>query len=100
MASNFIFLFYQLNLLSFSEKKKKEMINKMGLTIMEAIELFEYKKSNEGYWNRFKLDKQVVNKILSITEALYQGYLLVFLFYNMTSHSVFAQNALCTIQMN
>lgn len=83
-----------------SEKKKKEMIDKMRLTIMEAMELFEYKKSNKGYWDRFKLVKQVVHKILLITEALYQGYLLVFLFNNTTSHSIFAQNALCTIQMN
>lgn len=54
------------------------MINKMGLIVTETIELFKYGTSNEGYWDEPKFYKQVVNKAISITEALYPGYLLLF----------------------
>ena len=37
------------------------MVEKTRLTVTEAIELFEYKKLNKGYWDRLKLYKQVVN---------------------------------------
>lgn len=49
MASNFFLLFDQLKLSSLSEKKKKEMIEKIELTVIEAVELFEYGKLNESY---------------------------------------------------
>lgn len=42
----------------------------------------------------------MVNKALPIAEALYPGYSLLFLFDNATSHSVYADNALCTGGMN
>ena len=100
MASDFLLPFGRLNLSSLSEEKKKEVIDKTGLTVTEAVELFEYGKSNEGYWDGPKLHKQVVNKALPIAEALYLGYSLLFLFDNATSHSVFAQDALRTTQMN
>ena len=61
------------------------MIEKTGLTFRQAVELFEYGKNNEGYWNGPKLHKQVVTKALSIAEALYLGYSLLFLFDNTTS---------------
>ena len=38
--------------------------------------------------------KQVKNKALSIVEAFYPDYSLVFLFDNMTSHSVYELNML------
>ena len=41
---------------------------------MKAIKLFKYRKSNEGYWNKPKLYKQVANKALPIIKALYPGY--------------------------
>ena len=74
MASDFLLPFGQLNLFSLSEEKKKKVIDKTGLTVTEAVELFEYGKSNEGYWDGPKLHKQVVNKALPIAEALYPGY--------------------------
>lgn len=76
------------------------MIDKMGLTVTEAVKLFEYRKSNEGYWDGSKLHKQVVNKALPIAGALYPSYSQFFLFDNATSYSVFAQNALRITQMN
>lgn len=76
------------------------MIHKTGLTVTETVELFRYGKSNEVYWDGHKLHKQVVNKALPIAEVLYPGYSLLFLFDNATSHFVFAQDALCTKQMN
>lgn len=42
----------------------------------------------------------MVNKALLIAEVLYPGYSLLFLFDNATSHSVFAEDALCITQMN
>lgn len=99
MVSDFLFSFGRLNLSSLSEGKKKEVIDKTRLSVTETVELFKYKKTNEGYWDGFKLHKQVVNKALPIAEALYPGYSLLFLFDNVTSHSIYAQNTLRTIQM-
>ena len=96
MASDFLLPFGRLNLSSLSEEKKKKVIDKTGLTVTEAVELFGYGKSNEGYWDGPKLHKQVVNKALPIAEALYPGYLLLFLFDTVISHFVFAQDALRT----
>lgn len=75
-------------------------MEKAGITITEAVVLFEYGKANEGYWDGPKLHQQVVNKALPIAEALYPGYSLLFLFDNATSHSVYAQDVLRTMQMN
>ena len=63
------------------------------MTIIEAVKIFEYGKNNNRYWDRAKLHKQVVEKALSIAEALYLGYSLCFLFDNMTSHSIYIKNA-------
>ena len=53
-------------------------MEKTGLTFREVVELFKYRKNNEGYWDGFKLHKQVVIKTLPIAEALYPGYLFLF----------------------
>lgn len=76
------------------------MIDKTRLSVTEAVELFEFEKTNESYWNGSKLHKQMVNEALPITEALYPGYFLLYLFDNATSHFVYTQNALRTAQMN
>lgn len=60
------------------------------------VELFKYGKNNKRYWDGPKLYKQVVNKALSIAKMLYPGYLFLFLFDNVTNHSVYIDNALCT----
>ena len=100
MTSDFLLAFGHLNLFLLSEEKRKEVIEKSELTIIEAVELFEYGKANKGYWDGPKLHKQVVNKALSLAEALYPSYSLLFLFDNATSHSVYAQDALRKAQMN
>ena len=64
------------------------------------MENFEYRKLNDGYWDGPKLHHQVITKTFPIAEALYPGYSLLFLFDNATSHSVYAQNALRTANMN
>lgn len=97
MASDFLLPFGQLNLSSLLIKNKKEVIEKTEPRITEAVELFEYGKSNKGYWDGSKLHKQVINEALPILKALYVGYSLLFLFDNATSHSVFAQDTLHTI---
>ena len=99
MVSDFLLPLGRLNFSSLSEEKKKKVMNKTGLSVTKAAELFEYGKTNKGYWDGSKLHKQVINKALSIAEALYPGYSLFFLFDSATSHSVYAQNALRIAQM-
>lgn len=72
----------------------------MGLIVIEAIEVFEYWKNNNGYWDRAKLHQQVVNKVLQIAEDLYPGYLFIFLFNNTTSHLVYPKALLCIEKIN
>ena len=49
MVFKFLLPFGRLNLFSLSEEKQKEVMKKMGLTILEVVELYEYGKNNEGY---------------------------------------------------
>lgn len=100
MTSEFIFLFGCLNLAFFTPERRNEIMKQMNLVVTEAVEVFEYGKNNERYWDGVKLHKQVVSKALLIAKALYSGYSLLFLFDNATSHSVYAKNALQVKDMN
>ncbi len=42
----------------------------------------------------------MLEKTLPITEALYPGYSILFMFDNATSHLVYAEDALCTYKIN
>ncbi len=42
---------------------------------------------------------QVMEKALPITESLYSGYSILFMLDNVTSHSVYAEDALCAYKM-
>lgn len=94
MVSEFLLPFGCLNLLTLSQEKRDEIVSRTGLTLTEAVEIFEYGKNHEGYWDGAKLHKQVVTKASPVAEAFYPGYSLLFLFDNATSHSVYAKNAL------
>lgn len=100
MVSEFLLPFGRLNLLSLSKDKQQEIRQRTGLTVIKAEELFEYRKNNGGYWDGAKLRHQAIHKVLPIAEALNPGYSLLFLFDNATSHSIYVENALCTINMN
>ena len=100
MVSEFFLPFGRLNLSSLSLEKRQEVIEKADLTHTKAVKIFEYGKSNDGYWDEAKLHQQVVNKALLITEALYLGYSLLFFFDNATGHSVYAKYALQVKDMN
>lgn len=71
-------------------------MEKVAITVSEAVVLFEYGKANERYWDGPKLHQQVVKKALPIAEALYSDYCLLFLFDNVTSHSLYVEYVLCT----
>lgn len=71
-----------------------KVVQRCGLISIEVVKIYEYKKNNDGYLDRAKLDHQVMKKILPFAEALYLGYFLLFLFNNATSHSVYAKDAL------
>ena len=66
----------------------------------EMVNLFEYRKNNEKYWDDSKLYKQVVTKAFSIAKAVYLKYLLLFLFDYTTSHSIYINNIFYTIEIN
>lgn len=55
MISKFLFLFGQLNLLSFFFEKQVKVIEKSGFTMTEIIEIFKYKKNNNRYWDKAEL---------------------------------------------
>lgn len=100
MTSGFILPFGRLNLASLSPERREEIVQETGLIETEAVEVFEYGKNNDGYWDGAKLHQQVVKKALPIAEALYPGYSLLFLYDNATSHSVYAKDALQAKDMN
>lgn len=64
------------------------------------MEIFEYGKNNDGYWNGAKLHKQVVNKALLIMKALYPRYSLLYLFDNPINHSIYAKDVLQVKDIN
>lgn len=66
----------------------------------EVVEIFKYRKNNNGYWNRAKLYQQIVNKALPIAKALYLGYSLLFLFNNIINHSIYTKDALQVKDIN
>lgn len=94
MTFEFILPFGRLNLASLSPERREEIVQETRLIETEAVEVSEYGKNNDGYWDRAKLYQQVVKKALPIAEAFYPGYSLLFLFDNATSHSVYAKDAL------
>lgn len=55
---------------------------------------FEYKKIEERYWTDEYLLNQITKKALSIVQALYLGYELLFMFDNITSHFIYVKDAL------
>lgn len=94
MVSEFLLPFGRLNLSFLSELSQKELVDKYGLTVTEAVEIFEFGKNNGGYWTGADLLKQVKEKALPIVQVLYPGYFFLFLFDNATSHSVYGPDAL------
>lgn len=89
-----------LNLALLTSKKKRNVLEKTGLTYVEAVEIYECGKNNDGYWDGAKLYQQVINKALPIAEALFPGYSLLFFFNNATSYLVYAKDELQAKDMN
>ena len=55
MVLEFILPFGRLNLTSLSPEKRQEVLEQTGLNHTKAVEIFEYGKNNDGYWDRAKL---------------------------------------------
>lgn len=66
----------------------------------KAIEIFQCRKNNDGYWDGARLHYQVVKKTLPIAEIFYSEYFFLFLFDNITSHFVYAKDALQVKDIN
>lgn len=100
MTSKFLLFFGRLNLSFLSKEREKKVREKSGLEVTKAVKIFEYRKSNDRYWDKSKLHHQVIPKALLIMETLYPRYSLSFLFGNVTSHSMYSQNVLYITNMN
>ena len=100
IISDFLLSFRRFDLSHLSNVDQDFLKAATGLSETEAVEIFEYGKNNDGYWDRPKLLKQVVNKTIPVAKALYPGYSFLFMFNNATSHVLYAENALCTDDMN
>lgn len=83
-----------LNLFSLSYDKREEIKEEIILVKTKVVEIFEYEKNNNIYWDKAKLYKQVINKALPIMQVLYSGYLFLILFDNATSHSIYPKDTL------
>lgn len=68
MKFEFFFLFGRLNLFSLTLEKKEQGKDKIRLVEKKAVEIFEYRNINNEYWNRAKLYKQVIDKVLPIAQ--------------------------------
>lgn len=55
MTFKFILLFGQLNLVSLLPKKREKIMQKIELIETKAIEVFKYRKNNDGYQDGAKL---------------------------------------------
>lgn len=64
------------------------------------MKIFEYRKNNNRYWDEAKLLWQAIKKTLLIAETLYLGYFILFIFDNITSHSVYTEDVLCAYKIN
>ena len=91
MVSDFLLPWGQLNLKHLPEAKLAEA-EARGI-LLSAVELFKYSKQ-ESYWNGASLLKQMSEKALLIAQFLYLRFDLIFMFDNVTSHSVYINNAL------
>lgn len=100
MVSDFFLLFGWFSLSYLSHNQQDFLMAITGLSESEAVEIFEYGKNNDGYWDGPKFLKQVTNKTIPIAEALYPGYSFLFMFDNATSYAVYAENALCVGNIN
>ena len=57
MVSEFLLLFGRLNLSSLSELSLQDLVERHELTETEAVEIFEFRKNNQGYWTGANLLK-------------------------------------------
>ena len=99
MALEFLFSFDRLDLESLSSKKQAEVVKKTRLNMTKTVEVFEYRKNDEWYWDRVKLHRKMFDKTLPTAEVFYQDSPL-FLFDNANSHFVYVENFLRTKVMN
>lgn len=83
MFSELLLSFARLRLSRLFWIQQEEIIRNTGLKINEAVEILEYGKNNDRYW-----------------EALYLGYSILFMFDNATSHLVYAEDELYAYKMN
>lgn len=62
MVSEFILSFGCLNLATLTPEERKKVLEKTGLTHTKAVEISDYRKNNNGYWDGAKQHQQVVKK--------------------------------------
>ena len=55
MTLDFILPYRQLNLNFFTPERREEIAQTIELLETKAVEIFQYGKNNDGYWNGAKL---------------------------------------------
>ena len=100
ITSDFIFSYGRLNLNSLTPERREKIAQTTGLLETNVVEILKCGENNDGYWDEAKLHQQVVNKALPIAKTFYPGYSFFYLFDNVTSHSVYAKDALQVQDMN
>ncbi len=90
MVLEFLLFFARLGLSHSSQIQQEEIMRNTSLKINAAIESLEYRENNDGYLDGMKLLWQVIEKVLPIAKVLYFGYSILFMFDNVTSHSIYA----------
>lgn len=98
IVSDFLFPWSRLNLLFLLLEKPQELAS--SDIFFEVVTYFKYGKMEEGYWMGKHLLDQIKSKVLPITEILYPGYELLFMFDNAISHAIYAKNALQVTHIN
>lgn len=98
MVLNFLLLWSRLNLFSLFLQQEKDQANS-GISF-EATTYFEYGKIKKGYQTKKYLLDQIKSKVLSIREALYLPYELLFMFDNAISHTIYVKDTLQETYIN
>ena len=75
-------------------EQKDKIDKKSKLVFTKLVKNFEYWGKNDKYWDEAKLHYLIIKKTFLIIKSLYPGYYLFIFFDNITSHFIYAKNAL------
>lgn len=96
MISDFLSLFVWFKHLYIFEKDQNAFLNTTDFIGTNPVEICEYEKMNNGYWEILKFLKQIVEKSMSIAKFFSSSHSPLMMFNDAISHAAYAKNALNT----